>query len=273
VAVIAHCLDHRCSNIDHNHKEQRIKETNMATGFIYVVPSVGKDYRQPNLECVPTTFGGRIYFGPCKKPMRPRMSAGDYIFGISPSGRSPRRVVFAARVTEKMSFAEAYRRFPKLRGPVGPIHVQPARIPGPTFPESHYAHIPNANHADTWRSDIRTLELDSFFVCDREKECLGRWLGPAGPAVEGQILTFLKSCAVYGNAGLLSKTNSGANERTPVHYGNLFTGLHLETPAPRALLKLICKSKILAFPLVSGRSDSESVVVKETPRNRRSRTC
>ena len=185
-------------------------------------------------------YEGTIYFGPCKKPMRPKMNVGDYIFGISPSSTRPRRVVFAARIHEKMAFADAYRRYPKLRGPTGPIHVRPARIPGPTFPESEYEHIPGANHAENWRSDISTRALDAFFVCEPAKECLGRWLGPNAPAVAGSILDLLKSCSVHGNAGLLSNTNAAATEDAPVRHLKLYTGLHLETSAPDRLLSLVC---------------------------------
>lgn len=212
----------------------------MPTGFIYVVPTVGNDYLQPSLRCVPTWFEGRIYFGPCKRPMRPRMMPGDYVFGISPSGVFPRRIVFTGRIAEKMTFGEAYEWFPKLRGPAGPIHVRPARMPASGYPDSLYEHIPGANHAESWRSDIRTPELDAFFVCEAAGECSGRWLGSAGPAVNGNILVLLKSCKVYGNAGLLSDTNAGATEEKPVRHGNLYTGLHLETNHPERLLELVC---------------------------------
>lgn len=100
--------------------------------------------------------------------------------------------------------------------------------------------IVGANHSDKWHSDIQTRSLDAFFVCEPEGECVGRWLGQAGPAVRGDILTFLKSCGVYGNAGMLSQSNAGASEDAPVRHGRLFTGLHLETNAPKMLLTLVC---------------------------------
>jgi hypothetical protein len=139
----------------------------MSTGFIYVVKTVGADYQQPNLACVPTFFEGTFYFGPCKKAMRPRMNVGDYIFGISPSPRFPRRVVFATRIAEKITYSEAYDRLPRLHGPNGPIHIRPAVRPNDPFPDSHYEHIPDGNHPDDWRSDIRRSDLDAFFICDR----------------------------------------------------------------------------------------------------------
>jgi len=224
----------------------------MATGFVYVVPTVGKDYLQPNLQCVPTWLDGCIYFGPCKKPMRPRMKPGDSVFGISPASTLPRRVVFTGTIAERMSFAEAYKRYSKLRGPDGPIHVRPTETPGDMFPDSVYEHIPGANHSDNWRRDIRTPNLDAFFVCVPAAECVGRWLGPAGPVVTGDIFTFLKSCAVYGNAGLLSERNAGASEKAPVRHGGLYCGLHLETDAPERLLKLICGT-------ASGMSEAEAL--------------
>jgi hypothetical protein len=111
----------------------------MANGFICVVTTIGQDYRQPNLICVPTWYEDRIYFGPCKIPMRPRMQEGDYVFGLSHSGIPSRRIIFAARIAEMMTFAEAYRRFfPELIGGNGPRHVRPVNRPDLPFPESHY---------------------------------------------------------------------------------------------------------------------------------------
>jgi hypothetical protein len=178
----------------------------VTTGFIYVVRSVGRDYQQPSASAVPTWHNDRLYFGPCKKPMRPRMQVGDYVFGISPSNAFPRRVVFAAKVSKRMSFADAYDQYPALHGPVGPIHVRPATIPGPRFPESNYEHIPDAIHERDWQSDIRTPELDAFFVCAKGVGRLGRWLGRSGPIVQGDLLTFFRRCTVHGSTGLLRET-------------------------------------------------------------------
>lgn len=57
----------------------------MARGFIYVVTTLTRGYMQKAFCNVPTQWGDRLYFGPCKKPMRPRMQPGDYVFGISPT--------------------------------------------------------------------------------------------------------------------------------------------------------------------------------------------
>ena len=218
----------------------------MNTGFVYVVTTVGRDYQQPNMRCVPTWFEGTIYFGPCKRAMRAKMGEGDYVFGISSCSSRPRRIVFAARIAKQMTFSEAYERYPKLRGPLGPIHVRPTHLPIGAFPDSHYEHIPGANHEDDWRNDLRSPELDAFFTCETSGTCEGRWLGAGGPAVRGEILDFLRTCSVHGNAGPLATSNAGATEDAPVRHGRLYTGLHLETEDPAALLKLVCRTAVRA---------------------------
>lgn len=238
----------------------------MPKGFIYVLTTVGRDYQQPNLQAVPTWFEGRIYFGPCKIPMRPKMSPGDYVFGISPSGTFPRRMLYAARVAERLTFAQAYKRFPKLRGPDGPIHVRPSRGSLVGFPESEYEHIPNANHPDSWRADLATRDLDAFFVFERARECEGRWLGKAGPPVRKEILEFLRSCSVFGSVGKLHEQNAGATETAPVRFGRLYRGLHLETDRPKALLRLVCQA-VEAGGIV----DTDSV--RGSPSRSRARRC
>lgn len=42
----------------------------MATGFIYTVRTLTKEYVQKGFQNVPTQYDGRLYFGPCKRPMR-----------------------------------------------------------------------------------------------------------------------------------------------------------------------------------------------------------
>lgn len=213
----------------------------MATGFIYTIPTVDRDYNQPNMVAVPTWHVDRIYFGPCKRSMRPRMQAGDYVFGLSASNTFPKRVLFAARISERIIFAAAFERFPDLRGPDGPIHVRPVKRPELSFPDSHYEHIPGGNHSDTWRADIRTPALDAFFVCDQASTCVGRWLGANGPAVNGELLEFLKSCEVWGRAGQLAEKNVAATEDAPIRHGRLYTGLHLETDRPGELVEVVCR--------------------------------
>ncbi len=109
------------------------------------------------------------------------MRPGDFVFGLSSSKAFPRRFLFAAQIEERMTFAVAYRRFPELQGPDGPIHVRPVDRPSYAFPEFHYEHIPGGNHADNWRADIRTPELDAFFACGKATPCVGRSLAQMGP--------------------------------------------------------------------------------------------
>jgi hypothetical protein len=210
----------------------------MATGFVYVVMTLTRDYIQRDFCNVPNEWGDRLYFGPCKKTMRPKMRSGDYIFGISPSKLRPRRVLFAAKIEERITFAEAYKRFRDLRGPEGPIHVRPIQGTG-SFPASHYEHIPDSMHETDWRSDLATPEMDAFFVCSRRVDWQERWLGVYGPEIDNGLLDFLKTCSVHGVKGMLSEQNIYATLRCPIAYGCLYRGLHLETNQPEALLKLL----------------------------------
>jgi len=214
----------------------------MPYGYIYIVTTAGRDYEQASFRCAPTYFDGTLYLAACKVPIRRKLQAGGYLFGISPSYTFPRRIVFAARVARRMTFADAYTEFPRLRAPKGPIHVRPTTLPLERFPDSKYEHIPGGGHEDRWRKDIQTLDLDAFFVCEPAGACTGRWLGRAGPAVNGDILRFLRSCSVHGNVGKLAERNDRATETRPVSYRKLFTGLHLETDRPEQLLALVCRN-------------------------------
>lgn len=210
----------------------------MSTGFIYIVNTLSKEYVQDAFCRVPTQFGNRIYFGPCKKPMRPKIKPGDYIFGISPSHVGTRRIVFICNVEERITFGEAYQRFPYLRGPEGPIHVQPVNGSG-KFPNCSYKHIPGSIHPDNWEKDLGSPELDAFFVCHIQKSFVGRWLGKYGPEVNHDIFNFIRrKCSVHGQVGKLSDYNKDATLSNPVVYRKLFTGLHLETNEPNTLLGL-----------------------------------
>ena len=76
---------------------------------------------------------------------------GDYVFGVSPSTTAQRRIVFIAKIAERITFAEAYGRFPKLHGPLGPIHVRPLKVKrNGSFPRSDYAHIKGSMHGGNW---------------------------------------------------------------------------------------------------------------------------
>jgi hypothetical protein len=218
----------------------------MAKGFIYVITTVTKDYVQGAFFHVPTEWENRIYFGPCKKTMRPKMWPGYWVFGISPKNGTTRRIVFAAQIEERITFGEAYDRFPDLCGPEGPIHVTPVSRRG-RFPESSYQHIPGANHPDNWQTDLATEQLDAFFVCAKGEGWRGRWLGEFGPKIDNEMLTFLKTCSVYGSAGLLGAENRDATLENPIVHrgpkGLLFTGLYLETDEAESLLEL-CAARL-----------------------------
>ena len=175
------------------------------------------------------------------------MRSGDYIFGISPAELSPRRVVFVAQIEERITFKEAYIRFPGLHGPIGPIHVRPIQGMG-SFPTSNYEPIPGSMHEDKkkWQRDLATCERDAFFVCSKRDDWLGRWLGRHGPEIDEEILIFLKTCSVHGASRLLIH-NINATLSRPIAYGGRSIGLHLETNQPEALIKL-CRDRITAKP-------------------------
>lgn len=222
----------------------------MATGFIYIINSLDKDYEQQYFRNVPTFFENRLYFGPCKIPMRKKMQPGDYIFGISPARLPLRRIVFLAQIDERITFADAYKRFPPLRGSNGPIHVEPVE---PTdnsknFPESHYRHIEGAMHKNRWKADLRTEELDAFFVCKESDGILGKWLGLNGPELNDNIMKILQSSSVHGKSGELCTQNSEATKKNPVRHGDLFTGLHLETTEHENLVNLCRELSTSALP-------------------------
>ena len=217
----------------------------MATGFIYTITTLNKYYVQKAFCNVPTQFGDRLYFGPCKRPMRPKVRPGDYVFGLSPSSVGPRRIVFVGHVEERITFRQAHERFPQLRGPQGPIHVEPANRPGP-FPRCSYAHIPGAMHENNWERDLASPELDTFFVCAERSGCVGKWLGKNGPEVNQDILDFFRTCSVHGRAGELNHTNEDATLDNPIAHGRLYTGLHLETDRPERLVSL-CEAAMRIF--------------------------
>jgi len=225
----------------------------MASGFIYVIRSLTKDYVQKEFWNVPTEWRERIYFGPCKRPMRPKVREKDYIFGISPAKCGPRRIVFVAKIEERITFKKAFHRFPGLRGPEGPIPVRPIKGTG-SFPHSSYEHIPGSIHAKCWQRDLASSELDAFFVCSPANGWIGRWVGQFGPGIDIEMLKFLMTCSIHGTSGQLSAKNKDATLRNPIAHGRLYCGLHLETDQPDALLKLCdlrMASKMLSLDKVT----------------------
>jgi len=212
----------------------------MSKGFIYVVKTLTKDYVQEAFRNVPTQWNNRLYFGPCKVTMRPKMLPGHWVFGISPANGTPRRIVFVAELEKRIPFADAYNQFPDLRGPGGPIHVLPFDGVG-RFPESSYKHILGAMHRENWIADLANEELDAFFVCCDRNRWRGRWLGKYGPEIDDEIVAFLKTCSVHGKS--VSARNTYATLRNPIAYrgpdgGLLCTGLHSETDEAETLIEL-----------------------------------
>jgi hypothetical protein len=186
------------------------------------------------------------------------MNVNDYIIGISPARLTPRRILFVAQIEEKLTFREAYERFPELRGPEGPIHVKPVnreysvRSFPPPFPDKEYEFIKNSKHCDDWRKDLERRDLDAFFLCRLEKSWRGRWLGKFGPEIDEEILNFLTKCPVYGNKGRLSDSNNHATVTNPIVHkgqrGYLYKGLHLETGFPERLIQLCNKRMLSSLP-------------------------
>ena len=209
----------------------------MPTGFIYTITTLTKEYVQEAFCRVPTQYGDRIYFGACKEPMRRKMKPGDYVFGLSASKPQPRRIVFVGHIDERITFRDAYDRFQDLRGPEGPIYVRPIRGSG-GFPNCSYEHIQGAGHEDGWEKDLKTQDLDAFFIFSLANDCIGRWLGEYGPEVEEEMLTFLRTCSVHGEVGKLSENNLDGTIRNPIARGGLYRGLHLETDEPEQLIAL-----------------------------------
>jgi len=159
--------------------------------FAYIIATVGSNYKLRGT--VPWLKEGRVFFGPCKKKMRPHVKKGDYIMGISPAGiGEQRRVLLWMRAEEPMTFAQAYelgktdRLFRLARG--NAIHVRPKRgvnhIAG--NPEA-YEHIPHATHSSDWRTDIRG-KRDAFFVGNKDS-----WAAEAGgPVVTEELVELLR---------------------------------------------------------------------------------
>lgn len=158
--------------------------------FAYIISTVSHGYRL--VGCVPWVTNGRVFFGPCKKRMRPLVRPRDYIMGISPASVGKRRVLLWMKVAETMTFADAFERgrhdkiFRALRAHA--IHVRPAR--GVPFQEGDpfaYEHIPGAPHPQKWRSDIQG-KRDTFLV-----GAIGSWVAEGhAPAVDRRLVALLQ---------------------------------------------------------------------------------
>lgn len=160
--------------------------------FAYIISTVDSRYRLTGF--VPYVQDGKVFFGPCKRRMRPYVREGDYIMGISGSSAPlPRRIILWMNVGEPpMKFEEAWSRgevdatFRKLRG--GAIHIRPVKgAEGMPSPDC-YEHIPGAPHEDDWKSDVRG-NRDVFLA-----GASGSWVAEAnGPEVTRELVEILRA--------------------------------------------------------------------------------
>jgi len=159
--------------------------------FAYIIRTVGAGYRLNG--AVPWVSGGKVFFGACKKRMRPDVQPGDYIMGISGAGAGrPRRVLLWMKVDKRMTFKDAYDRgetdkaFRDVRGTA--IHVRPRNVPlhHPGDPGC-YEHIPGAPHSDEWESDLKG-KRDVFLTGTK-----GSWVAAEkGPEVTAVLVDLLR---------------------------------------------------------------------------------
>lgn len=159
--------------------------------FAYIIRTVGANYKLTG--SVPWVKEDTVFFGPCKKRMRPEVKKGDFIMGISPAGvGKERRVLLWMCAKKPMTFAKAYERgetdriFRLARG--NAIHVRPRkgsnRVAGNHLA---YEHIPGADHSSGWQADIEG-KRDAFIV-----GMPGSWVaGHDGPVVTDELVELLR---------------------------------------------------------------------------------
>jgi hypothetical protein len=188
--------------------------------FAYIIATVGPNYKLRG--SVPRVKEGKVFFGPCKKRMRPEVKKGDYIMGISPAGvGEQRRVLLWMCAEEPMTFAEAYERGEKNRlfrlARRNAIHVRPKRgieqVGGD--PEA-YEHIPRATHSTDWWTDIDG-KRDAFLVGKR-----GSWAaGPGGPVVTEELVELLREGITWrGHATLQNPLTENPRGKHALLIGN-----------------------------------------------------
>lgn len=218
--------------------------------FAYIIATVAKGYRLNG--CVPWAVNGHVFFGPCKKNMRPEVEAGDYIVGISRAGVGKhRRVLLCMRVAETMTFAEAYKRGRRnrylraARGHV--IHVRPKL--GTRFEPGNpacYEHIAGAPHASKWRSDLKG-ERDVFLLSSA-----GSWVAEAhGPVVSEEMVRLLRTGIHWrGQPTVRNPLTRNARGRHAIVVGHAATKLLRLVRRPRQIVqhsgragKIACFSK------------------------------
>lgn len=160
--------------------------------FAYIINTVSKGYKLTG--CVPWVVNYRVFFGPCKRLMRPLVKRRDYILGISGSkAGQPRRILLWMHIADRMTFARAYRlgeisgTFKAARGHA--IHVRPKS--GIEFRRGNpecYEHIDNdAPHNEDWVEDLKN-NRDVFLVGDKDS-----WVAEgSGPEFTKEMVKLIK---------------------------------------------------------------------------------
>ena len=168
----------------------------MATGFIYTVSTLTKDYVQQAFCNVPTQFGDRLYFGPCKVPMRPRSTPAITSSGYPLRGSVPAESCSLATSrsgTHSGKPTSGFQIFVVLKAPsmCGPSVIR-------TFPRTARTHTFQTQCTRiagrrTWRpwTWMRSSSASP------QTGCVGRWLGRFGPKIDGEILDFLNIACPY----------------------------------------------------------------------------
>jgi hypothetical protein len=164
----------------------------MTQVWIYVL---GASHDPNRVRCaVPWCVDERsIFFGPCKKRFREKLrkehlvcgdrrydykkvSNGVLIVGVNASNPSHcRKIVWAGKLTEVMTFAEAHerlvgKRFEKLRNHENsPLHVKPILEDGELI---GYEHVSN-EHAKNqdWISDLATISINRR-ISEKGRQCI-----------------------------------------------------------------------------------------------------
>ncbi len=188
--------------------------------FAYIIASVGPNYKLRGT--VPWVKKGKVFFGPCKKRMRPGVKNGDYIMGISPAGvGEQRRGLLWMRAEEPMTFAQAYERgetdrlFRLARG--NAIHVRPKKgIHNNAGNPDTYEHIPHATHSSDWRTDIDG-NRDAFLV-----GITGSWAaGEHGPLVTEELVDLLRQGITWrGHANIQNPLTESPRGKHALLVGN-----------------------------------------------------
>jgi hypothetical protein len=188
--------------------------------FAYIIRTVDSHYRVTG--CVPWFENGKVFFGPCKKRMRPEVREGDYIMGISGStAPHPRRVLLWMRVEERLTFRAAWERgdfdptFRKLRGMA--MHIRPRRVTADVPSPDCYEHVHGAPHGGDWKNDVKG-DRDVFLVGDPSS-----WLTSAdGPEVTSELLEVLRGGITWkGEATLKNPLTNNARGKHVLLTGKL----------------------------------------------------